>query len=166
MARRLLLAVDPAAGLRFPRPHAGQQRVIAQARRFNVLAAGRRWGKNTLAEGRIILPALLGRPVAWFSPIAWQQVIRPMLTDYSGDAWFISTPVGLNDFYTVYQARRRAIRTVAPLPFCNILGRNAPALCFPFRLTPAPRGSLPSRFQRVGRTAVRESGPQTPAHPT
>jgi hypothetical protein len=34
---------------------------------------------------------------------AVQQVIRPMLTDYSGDAWFISTPAGLNDFYTLYQ---------------------------------------------------------------
>jgi len=172
MARSLLLAVRPAAALDLPRPHPGQERVIAQAQRFNVLAAGRRWGKNMLAEGRIILPALQGKPVAWFSPTyktlsddwrrlleiarpvildkseqerrmvlqgggvvemwsledpdtargrayasvvvdeaasvsnlmyAWQQVIRPMLTDYSGDAWFISTPAGLNDFYTFYQ---------------------------------------------------------------
>ena len=33
-----------------------------------MIAAGRRWGKNTLAEGQIILPALQGKPVAWFSP--------------------------------------------------------------------------------------------------
>ena len=42
--------------------------VIKGAKQFNVIAAGRRWGKNTLAEGQIILPALQGKPVAWFSP--------------------------------------------------------------------------------------------------
>ena len=145
---------------------------MAEAARFNVIAAGRRWGKNTLAEERLIGPALNGKPVAWFSPTyktlaedwrrvseilrpvcvekseqerrmklltggivdmwsldspdtargrayarvvideaasvpnllyAWQQVIRPMLTDYTGDAWFISTPKGWDDFWTLYQ---------------------------------------------------------------
>jgi hypothetical protein len=58
MARALLLAIEPTAALALPVPHPGQQRIIAEARRFNVIAAGRRWGKNTLAEGRVILPAL------------------------------------------------------------------------------------------------------------
>jgi hypothetical protein len=35
---------------------------------------------------------------------AWQQSIRPMLTDYAGDAWFLSTPKGTaNYFHTLYQ---------------------------------------------------------------
>lgn len=33
----------------------------------------------------------------------WAQAIRPTLTDYQGDAWFMSTPRGLNDFYTLFQ---------------------------------------------------------------
>src|SRR5215471_20179562 len=34
---------------------------------------------------------------------AWQQVIRPMLTDFAGDAWFISTPNGFDDFWTLWR---------------------------------------------------------------
>jgi hypothetical protein len=162
----------PTLELVLPRPHAGQRAIIETAQRFNVLAAGRRWGKNTLAEDRLVHPVLHGDPVAWFSPTyktlaedwrrlchilrpviydkseqehrlllttrgvvdmwsleepdsargraykrivideaasvrrllyAWQQVIRPMLTDYEGDAWFISTPKGFDDFYTLWQ---------------------------------------------------------------
>src|SRR5262249_50747705 len=33
---------------------------------------------------------------------AWQQVIRPMLTDLLGDAWFLSTPKGHNFFWELY----------------------------------------------------------------
>src|SRR5215472_15361942 len=172
IARALLLAVEPEAALSLPHPHAGQRRILAEAARFNVLAAGRRWGKNTMAEDRVLRPALEGKPVAWFSPTyktlaedwrrltgilrsvirdkseqerrillvtggtvdmwsledpdtargrayarvvideaasvrkllyAWQQVIRPMLTDFAGDAWFISTPNGFDDFWTLWR---------------------------------------------------------------
>jgi hypothetical protein len=35
---------------------------------------------------------------------AWQESIRPMLTDYRGEAWFLSTPKGVNNyFHTLYQ---------------------------------------------------------------
>lgn len=34
---------------------------------------------------------------------AWQMAIRPTLTDLQGDAWFLSTPRGLNYFHTLYQ---------------------------------------------------------------
>lgn len=35
---------------------------------------------------------------------AWQESIRPMLTDYRGDAWFLSTPKGTaNYFHTLFQ---------------------------------------------------------------
>lgn len=33
----------------------------------------------------------------------WTDAIRPTLTDLKGDAWFMSTPKGKNDFYTLYQ---------------------------------------------------------------
>lgn len=32
----------------------------------------------------------------------WQEVIRPTLTDYRGEALFISTPKGFNHFYDIY----------------------------------------------------------------
>lgn len=34
---------------------------------------------------------------------AWTESIRPTLTDLIGDAWFMSTPRGKNDFYKLYQ---------------------------------------------------------------
>lgn len=34
---------------------------------------------------------------------AWEKVIRPTLTDYEGDAFFISTPNGYNYFRTLYE---------------------------------------------------------------
>ena len=34
---------------------------------------------------------------------AWEQAIRPTLTDFQGDAWFPSTPKGLNYFYDLFQ---------------------------------------------------------------
>jgi Terminase RNaseH-like domain len=33
---------------------------------------------------------------------AWNAVIRPTLVDFRGDAWFLSTPRGLNHFRTMY----------------------------------------------------------------
>ncbi len=33
---------------------------------------------------------------------AWTKGIRPTLTDLKGDAWFMSTPRGKNDFYKLY----------------------------------------------------------------
>jgi len=34
---------------------------------------------------------------------AWTQAIRPTLTDYAGDAYFCSTPKGINYFHTLYK---------------------------------------------------------------
>jgi hypothetical protein len=33
----------------------------------------------------------------------WEKIIRPTLTDYRGDAWFLSTPRGLDYFHTLYR---------------------------------------------------------------
>src|SRR5574340_546424 len=54
--------------LQLPELHPGQQRIIQEARRFNVVCCGRRWGKTVLGMDRLIHPALAGKPVAWFSP--------------------------------------------------------------------------------------------------
>lgn len=156
--------------------HPTQERIRAEAKRFNVVALGRRAGKTTLGEDLVVETLLDDRaPCAWFGPNyknlaetwrdlkhvlgpvttrvneaeyrlevlgggvldCWsldaegvadsvrgrkykrvvideaasvgalleifQRVIRPMLTDLIGDAWFFSTPKGLNGFYVLYQ---------------------------------------------------------------
>jgi len=35
--------------------------------------------------------------------VAWERAIAPTLTDYAGEAWFISTPNGINFFHTLFQ---------------------------------------------------------------
>jgi hypothetical protein len=146
--------------------------VIDEAKRFNVLCCGRKFGKTELGMDRVIYPALQGRPTAWFAPnyrtladvfrelqrrlhpvireasaaekrielrgggvieawsldnpdagrgrgyalvvvdeaaiaptleASWQEGIRPMLSEYRGGAWFLSTPKGTaNYFYTLF----------------------------------------------------------------
>lgn len=54
--------------VRLPPLHPAQSRVAKSASRFNVVACGRRWGKTKLGQHRLFEAALLGKPVAWFSP--------------------------------------------------------------------------------------------------
>lgn len=158
--------------LRLDLPHRSQAEVIEQARRFNVVACGRRWGKTTLGENRGAVGLLRGKRVGWFGPTyknlaevwerfvevldpitrdkseqekrietitrgvldcwsldsynvargrgydlvlideaayvaaleqAWNNVIRPTLTDTRGEAWFYGSPNGLNYFWTLHQ---------------------------------------------------------------
>ncbi len=42
--------------------------MLREARRYNVAACGRRYGKSTLAIELLAKPALEGQPVAYFSP--------------------------------------------------------------------------------------------------
>jgi hypothetical protein len=147
--------------------HPLQRKVISEARRFNALKCGRRWGKTKMSEELLLSPedktngSMNGYPVSYLAPtykmlmevwrdivditypitktksetemrlellgggvidfwslenpnsirgrkykrvvldevevarnlkIAWQNVIRPTLTDLKGDAWFLSTP--------------------------------------------------------------------------
>lgn len=150
----------------------GQARILREARRFNVLDCGRRFGKTDLCEIIIHEPLLHGFPVGWFAPTykilndAWDEIkrlyapvivgsnrtekrielitggvlegwtldkegaargrkykrvvvdeaarvknlidvfnydLRPTLIDYSGDAFFPSTPKGLNDFFRLWE---------------------------------------------------------------
>lgn len=48
--------------------HPGQQRIVDESTRFNVLACGRRFGKTTLGIDLLIDKALDGLPTGWFSP--------------------------------------------------------------------------------------------------
>lgn len=153
-------------------PHDAQREILGTARRWNVLALGRRAGKTTLGTYLLMEKALQGLPVAWFSPTyknlgeTWRTfshrlkpaiqnrntqerrielytggsvdfwslernpdlvrgrayariivdesalirelkstfylVLRPTLTDYEGDAWFLSTPRGFNSFHDLF----------------------------------------------------------------
>ena len=154
-----------------PALHAAQQTIVDEAKRFNVLSCGRRFGKTLLGIQLGLQPALEGFPVGWFSPThkmlaevwrdtrnilqpvtqrtavqehrlelitggvvdmwsldaadstrgrkykrvvvdeaamvpdfqnAWEAVIRPTLTDYEGDAFWLSTPRGMNFFKQGY----------------------------------------------------------------
>jgi len=54
--------------LTLPKPHSGQRAMLREARRYNVAACGRRFGKSTLAIELLSRPALEAQPVAYFSP--------------------------------------------------------------------------------------------------
>lgn len=65
-----------------PRLHAAQRQVKHEAKRFNVLACGRRWGKTTLGVDLLTHPALGSHPVGWFAPTykllleVWREFVR------------------------------------------------------------------------------------------
>jgi hypothetical protein len=76
--------------LQLPAPHPAQSRIIQEAKRFNVVCRGRRWGKTALGMDRLIHPALQGKPVAWFAPNyrllsdVWrelQAVLHPIISN-------------------------------------------------------------------------------------
>jgi hypothetical protein len=55
--------------LRLKKLHAGQDKVMAQAARYNVLKIGRRFGKTTLAVNELLPEiALQGKPCAYYAP--------------------------------------------------------------------------------------------------
>lgn len=49
---------------------------------------------RAIVDEAAMVPALMA---------AWNDAIRPTLTDLRGDAWFLSTPRGRNDFWQLYQ---------------------------------------------------------------
>lgn len=70
------------------KPHTGQKHVLDNAKRFTVVACGRRWGKTEMGIKDCALPVMLaGLPVGWFAPSyklldeAWQttlEVLAPL----------------------------------------------------------------------------------------
>ena len=73
--------------IRLPYPHTGQQLITSQARRINILAAGRRWRK-TSGPGfeAAILAAVAGKQWLWGAPtfdqvrIAWNEARQAAAT--------------------------------------------------------------------------------------
>lgn len=65
-----------------PYPHQGQQLVRKQTKRFNWLAAGRRWRKTTLFMSLAVEKALAGKQVVWGAPtfeqvrISWDETVK------------------------------------------------------------------------------------------
>ena len=54
--------------VKLPRPHAAQQQILAERRRFNVVDLGRRTGKSTLAQHLLVETSLAGQPAAYLAP--------------------------------------------------------------------------------------------------
>lgn len=54
---------------------------------------GRRYRRAIIDEAAMVVGLL----------DTWNAVIRPTLTDFKGDAWFLSTPKGINGFHVLYQ---------------------------------------------------------------
>ena len=84
------------------------QRINAQEHRLELITGGvvDMWSLDTpdVARGRkykrvVIDEAAMIRDLM----LAWQQVIRPTLADYEGEADFYSTPKGFNDFHTLFK---------------------------------------------------------------
>ena len=65
--------------------HAGQERVLSEARRFNVLMCGRRFGKTTFGEDVAVETVLDGKAVGWMAPSykilapAWDSLVRLLM---------------------------------------------------------------------------------------
>ncbi len=76
-----MLATEERKVSLFPR-HQAQEQIVAEARRFNVIQCGRRFGKTTLGVDLGIDVALDHQPVGWFAPTyklldeAWRDFRR------------------------------------------------------------------------------------------
>lgn len=163
--------------IRLQKPHASQRVVLDNAKRFNAVRNGRRWGKTAMGAYLTCKTVIEGGPVGAFFPTrefgddfweevktrlepitiyksesnrliktitggsvkcwsmekpragrgrkykrvildefafaknpkeSWTKAIRPTLTDLKGDAWFLSTPNGKNNyFYDICQMELR-----------------------------------------------------------
>lgn len=65
-----------------PKYHPGQKRIAQEAKRFNMVCCGRRFGKTKAGIRLLAEPALKGQPVAWFAPTnkmmteVWREALR------------------------------------------------------------------------------------------
>lgn len=83
------------------------ERVSVQERRIELVGGGRVefWSLDhpETARGRKYKRAIIDEAAMVPNLRAvFNKVIRPTLTDYVGDAWFPSTPRGLNDYYALW----------------------------------------------------------------
>lgn len=66
----------PEVTINLSKPHEGQQQILREARRFNVVNCGRRFGKTKIGLNLLIEEALRGYPVAWFAP-SYKTLLEP-----------------------------------------------------------------------------------------
>lgn len=65
-----------------PERHRGQAQIVREAKRFNVLMCGRRFGKTSLGKDLAIEALLDGKKVGWFAPSykvldgAWKEIVE------------------------------------------------------------------------------------------
>lgn len=85
-----------------PYPHSGQQVVRSGAKRFNWLAAGRRWRKTTLVMAIAVEEALFGKAIIWGAPtydqvrIGWAETKRAagMVANFNQSTMTATFPSG------------------------------------------------------------------------
>lgn len=75
-----------------PALHEAQERVRSEAKRFNAVMCGRRWGKTLMGTQLVLEAALKGQPAAWFAPTykmlsdQWRELsstLAPVIRDKS-----------------------------------------------------------------------------------
>jgi len=83
--------------------HSGQQRIIAEKRRFNVADCGRRFGKSLLGTYLIVETLTEGHPCSWMSPNyrslgdAWRdlkRILQPITVEKSEQQFRIEVDTG------------------------------------------------------------------------
>lgn len=84
------------------------QRVNAQERRIETITGGvvEMWSLDNpdAARGRKYARVVVDEAAMVKNLLdAWNMVLRPTLVDLQGDAWFFSTPKGMNGFWQMYQ---------------------------------------------------------------
>jgi hypothetical protein len=84
--------------IRLPFPHPGQRLVRQQAKRFNILCAGRRWRKTSLCVAIAVEAALQGKAVIWGAPtydqsrVAFQEGVKAVGSYIKANQTFLEIP--------------------------------------------------------------------------
>lgn len=100
--------------VQLPALHAGQERIVAEAKRFNVVVGGRRSGKTTLGIDRAVEALSRGVSVGWFAPTyrllvdVWREVgalLRPATVSVTAQVGVIRVDGGgILEFWSLEKA--------------------------------------------------------------
>jgi predicted phage terminase large subunit-like protein len=138
--------LNPKLKLTLPKLHAEQTRIVSEARRFNVLACGRRFGKTVLLLDRLIPVLLTGRPCAWFAPNeklfdeAWRDAVR------------LLTPVIR---HKDQQKKRLELITGGVLEFWTLHNTDDPGRSRKYAAIAIDEAAMASRLERQWLEAIR-----------
>lgn len=83
----------PDCTARLPQPHPNQQRILADHRRFRIVACGRRFGKTEVGKREILEKGSAGKQCWWVSPtyLMADQVWRDLVAAVEGVAGVVIT---------------------------------------------------------------------------